>query len=82
MEPPVEADQKLPNLWRVQVAGIHIPEQELWAIPIILHIGTNQAFQLFRGATVAAMGHSSALVTTATGGVLESTIQITPGTGV
>jgi hypothetical protein len=38
--------------------------------------------QLFRGATVTTMEHSTTLVTTATGGVLQRTIQITPGTGI
>ena len=80
MEPLVEAKTKLLNLWRVQVAGIHIPEQELWATPIILHTGTNPVLQLFRGATVATMVRSSALVTPATGGVLQR-LMITPRAG-
>ncbi len=37
--------------------------------------------QLFRVATVAAMGISATLATMVTGGVLLSTVPVTPGTG-
>lgn len=39
------------------------------------------ALQLFRGATVAAVVHSTTLVTPATGGVLQRAVQVAPGAG-
>lgn len=69
------------NLWRVKAAGGLIPEQELWAVPIILHTGTNPVLQLFPGAAVTTVGRSVNLVASATGGVLQRAVQVTPGPG-
>ena len=38
------------------------------------------AFQVFRAAAAKAMGHSTTLVTSVSGGVLRSSIQTLPGT--
>ena len=42
---------------------------------------TKQALQLFRVATVTAMGRTMPMVTTVSGGVLRNTLQRSPGAG-
>lgn len=73
---------KLLNQWQQTVAGIQIVLLAQLAIPIILNIETSLDSQPSRVVTAIAVGPSTALVTSAAGGVLRIySIQISPVTG-
>ena len=63
-------------LWVVNRKQQHIGKAQMKEQPMKL------VLQLFRGATITQVVRSISLATSATGGVLQSSIQNTPGTGI